>query len=182
MLFLYAAGIYFCAMNVLKWLGYFVLLGLFVWFVFFRKLNANAAKPVVNNSETIDAPINDGEAEMDQISDDSFVAENIESSAEPADFPAVSEVDKQAEQNKNTEQGAINLNQKYLIVVGSFGKKSNADKMLKRVKKDGNDAVITQVNNLHRVITASTDDLANAKRLRDHFTHIYKETAFILEN
>ena len=54
--------------------------------------------------------------------------------------------------------------------------------MLKRVKNDGNEAVITTVNGMHRVVTGSTDDLSNAKSLRDHFTHIYKETAFILEN
>ena len=64
--------------------------------------------------------------------------------------------------------------------MGSFGKKSNADRMLQRVKDSGKEGVITNIRGLHRVVTASSDDHSDAKDLRAHFTHIYKEQAFIL--
>jgi hypothetical protein len=80
-----------------------------------------------------------------------------------------------------TANGSVNINSKYLIVVGSFGVKSNADRMLKRVQDSGKEGTITLIRGLHRVVTASTDDQNDAQQLRAHFTHIYKEQAFILE-
>jgi len=169
-------------MNVLKWLGYILLLGLFIWFVFFRKFNPFATNP---NSITTKATqeILDENTTSEDTKDDSFLDEKIEST--PAIDNYEEPISPSTETTQPTEQkpsNGINLNQKYLIVVGSFGKKANADKMLKRVLKDGNQGVITTINGLFRVVTSSTDDLTNAKKLRDHFTHIYKETAFILEN
>lgn len=169
-------------MNVLKWLGYILLVSLFVWFVFFRKLglfSANTNNVVVKTEQ---AQIDNESTTLSDPIDDAFVDENTESNETPSDFPEINEPET-LQTSANTKQtNGINLNQRYLIVVGSFGKKANADRMLKRVKNDGNEAVITTVNGMHRVVTGSTDDLSNAKSLRDHFTHIYKETAFILEN
>lgn len=169
-------------MNVLKWLGYILLLGLFVWFVFFRKLDLFSTNKNTSVAKAEQMQADNESATLDGVTDDAFVDENTESIETPSDFPAVNEPKTSQPSTDAKQTNGINLNQRYLIVVGSFGKKANADRMLKRVKNDGNEAVITTVNGMHRVVTGSTDDLSNAKSLRDHFTHIYKETAFILEN
>jgi hypothetical protein len=181
-LFLYRTRIYFCGMNVLKWLGYVLILGLFIWFVFFRQFNPFASKTDNMTSTTTQDVLSENTL-SDDIVDDAFVDENTDITSVIDDFPETNSTEIETPKNDaNAQSSGIDLNQRYLIVVGSFGKKANADRMLKRVLNDGNQGVIKTVNGLHRVITGSTDDLSNAKKLRDHFTHIYKETAFILEN
>lgn len=181
-MFLYRTRIYFCSMNVLKWLGYLLLLGLFIWFVFFRQFNPFATKTDNMTSTTTQQVLGDVTSTEDVV-DDAFVDENTDNAPVIDDFPETNATEIETPKNDaNAQSSGIDLSQRYLIVVGSFGKKANADRMLKRVLNDGNKGVITMVNGMHRVVTGSTDDLSNAKKLRDHFTHIYKETAFILEN
>ena len=78
------------------------------------------------------------------------------------------------------ESNGIDLNKKYLIVVGSFGNLKYAKAMQSKITASGKDCEVEMIRGMHRVITASTDDQNDAQNLRDHFTHIYKQTAFIL--
>ncbi len=164
-------------MNFLKWFAYSVAFCAFVWFVFFRPLSSNSTSELAgadaDTTENADLPREDNSTIEDVENTDSYsetdeiVPENIdivENTTETA--PKIN--------------GSINLNSRYLIVVGSFGKKSNADRMLQRVKDSGKEGVIANIRGLHRVVTASSDDHSDAKDLRAHFTHIYKEQAFIL--
>lgn len=162
-------------MNFIKWLGYISLCGLFIWFVFFRKVDANAATQ--DNETNISETITDDNttADSDNVSDNSDLTEE---NPEEVDN---SQVVEPSNSTPIVSKEGINLNSKYLIVVGSFGVKSNSAKMLKRVKDSGKDGVVRYINGLHRVITASTDNEADAENLKAHFTHIYKERAFILE-
>lgn len=167
-------------MNFLKWLAYSIAFGAFVWFVFFKPLSTTSATKIADSTtddtENIDQSTIDNSAIEDvQDSKNETIDEKYE---EPVseNINAIEEVTPP----KNTTSGSINLNSKYLIVVGSFGKKSNAERMLRRVQKSGKDGVITYISGLHRVVTASSDDQNDAGDLRDHFTHIYKEQAFVL--
>ena len=167
-------------MNILKWLGYILLLGLFIWFVFFRNFRFNTDKTEpIQDSETLASeptPMVDDEA--------SFIDQPIEEfqSEEPLEEFVEDDVELEVlEEASDISSTGIDLNKKYLIVVGSFGSRSNAERMLKRVQESGKDGKIEKIRGLNRVITASSDDQNDAQNLRDHFTHIYKETAFILE-
>lgn len=170
----------------MKWLGYLALCAAFVWFVFFRPFNSNSAE-LVNSDNTQIEDANDASSTIEDIDD---VADNSDYSDNDADYDNTGDdnsntdaVDNSTTNNSSTSSGdgSINLDSKYLIVVGSFGNKANADRMLNRVKSDGKDGKMTLIRGLHRVVTASTNDQADAKNLRDHFTHIYKEQAFILK-
>ena len=171
-------------MKFLKWFGYISLLLLFVWFVFLRGISFNSEK----KEDTASVTENMEEVENNDFVDDeaSFIDEsNEEAYQEEAMDEELTEEDVQEqeviEEVSPISTGGIDLSKKYLIVVGSFGNRSNADRMLKRVKDSGKDGVIEKIRGLNRVITASSDDQNDAQNLRDHFTHIYKETAFILE-
>ncbi len=173
-------------MKFLKWFGYISLLLLFVWFVFLRGISFNSEK----KEDTASVTENMEEVENNDFVDDeaSFIDEsNEEAYQEEAMDEELTEVEEDVQEQEVIEEvspistGGIDLSKKYLIVVGSFGNRSNADRMLKRVKDSGKDGVIEKIRGLNRVITASSDDQNDAQNLRDHFTHIYKETAFILE-
>ncbi len=156
-------------MNILKWLGYFILLGLFIWFVFFRNYSFNQA-----SKQTIDQEIENLENnDIDEpiLGDDTSFVDEVDNAEE--EF---------SENDNNSESTNICLNKKYLIVVGSFGNIKNAERLLNRVKMNGNNGTIKNINGLNRVITASTNDEGDAKNLKEHFTNIFKERAFILEN
>jgi hypothetical protein len=117
--------------------------------------NEYLPESTIEDTETVDADITESETLPEEFETEEFTAP--------------------------TTNDFVNINNKYLIVVGSFGVKSNADRMLKRVKDSGKEGTITLIRGLHRVVTASTDDQNDAQQLRAHFTHVYKEQAFILE-
>jgi hypothetical protein len=154
-------------MNFLKWFAYSIAFCAFVWFVFFRPLTSNStselARADADTTENVDQPTEDNSTIEDVENTDSYT-----------------EIEETFAKTEPETNGSINLNSSYLIIVGSFGKKSNADRMLQRVKDSGKEGVITNIRGLHRVVTASSDDHSDAKALRAHFTHIYKERAFIL--
>jgi cell division protein FtsN len=157
-------------MNFLKWFAYSIAFCAFVWFVFFRPLTSNSTSELAR----ADA---DTTENVDQPTEDNSTIEDVENTDSYTEIEEIEETFAKTEPETN---GSINLNSSYLIIVGSFGKKSNADRMLQRVKDSGKEGVITNIRGLHRVVTASSDDHSDAKALRAHFTHIYKERAFIL--
>ena len=154
-------------MNFLKWFAYSIAFCAFVWFVFFRPLTSNStselARADADTTENVDQPTEDNSTIEDVENTDSYT-----------------EIEETFAKTEPETNGSINLNSSYLIIVGSFGKKSNADRMLQRVRDSGKEGVITNIRGLHRVVAASSDDHSDAKALRAQFTHIYKEQAFIL--
>ena len=103
-----------------------------------------------------------------------IVSEEIPVVEFPVDLPDNTSSSNTSSENTNSTN--INLNKRYLIVVGSFGVKSNANRMLRKLINAGNDGVITSIKGLHRVVVASTNDKNEAINLRLQFT----EPAFIL--
>lgn len=186
--------IYFCGMKVLQWILYFVLLGAFVWFVFFRDVLSfassdssapNATEESVNDESTSnedtylddEATFVDETVEPDIFTDTEFETPIDEESEVVVDEP----MNLQPENETSNTEGTIDLSKKYLVIVGSFGKLSNAERMLKRVENSGNKAVITKINGLNRVVAAATNNSTIADQKRDEFTALFKERAFILE-
>ncbi|PCJ65956.1 MAG: hypothetical protein COA58_07710 [Bacteroidetes bacterium] len=186
-------------MNFLKWFGYIILCAAFIWFVFFKPFNYNTDSAGDNN-DTNEIEVEDSNS-TDLVEDTYTYSDNFEDGDSISDY---SDIDDEStdnfndvvsdddnitdnidvstpEENNTSSGGSINLESKYLIVVGSFGNKSNADRMLLRVNNDQNYGRIVLIRGLHRVVTASTDDQTDAINLRNHFTHVYKEQAFILK-
>lgn len=175
-------------MNFMKWFLYSLAFGAFIWFVFFKPIGDNTSvSNQPTNEETpeevdtyTDIPNKDEEEityDMDYESMEDtvqVVSEEISVVELPVDLPDNTSSDNSSSENMHSAD--INLNKRYLIVVGSFGIKSNANRMLRKVKDAGNDGVITSIKGLHRVVMASTDDKTEAINLRLQFT----EPAFIL--
>ena len=167
-------------MNFLKWFAYSIAFCAFVWFVFFRPLTSNSTSEIIGSgsdtAEKGDLPTVEN-ATIEDVDNMDNYTETEEIVPENTEIVDIEETFAETEPEKN---GSINLNSSYLIIVGSFGKKSNADRMLQRVRDSGKEGVITNIRGLHRVVAASSDDHSDAKALRAQFTHIYKEQAFIL--
>jgi hypothetical protein len=176
-------------MNFMKWFLYSLAFGAFIWFVFFKPMGDNTALATQpNNEETaeeVDTYTDIPNEEEEEITFDmdyesmedtmQVVSEEIPVVELPVDLPDNTSSENTSSENINSTN--INLNKRYLIVVGSFGVKSNANRMLSKVKDAGNDGVITSIKGLHRVVMASTDDKSEAINLRLQFT----EPAFILK-
>ena len=166
-------------MNFLKWFGYLALCAVFIWFVF-RPLHMGGATDTIATDSNTVVQDNDPRTTIEDTDDldqtDNFDETSEDSDSENNEPSNTTDIDEGIISNNG-----INLNNKYLIVVGSFGKLSNANRMLAKVKSNGQDAQLTKIRNLHRVVAASTDTEADAKNLRSHFTHIYKVQCFILE-
>jgi cytoskeletal protein RodZ len=165
-------------MNFFKWSIYLLALSAFIWFVFFKPLSHTEPAKIQLDSETVVSEEEDTEYLPESTIEDTETAETDVTASDT--LPEEFETEKITVHPPKTNS-SVNINSKYLIVVGSFGVKSNANRMLKRVKDSGKEGTITLIRGLHRVVTASTDDQNDAQQLRDHFTHIYKEQAFILE-
>jgi cell division protein FtsN len=172
-------------MKFMKWFLYAIAFGAFVWYVFLRQ---NVKTESTNMEEPAIASNVDDATDINS-DDDSFVDENIQpdevfddASEETSDESSSNEESPVVEESEVNESKGVDLTKKYLIVIGSFGVKSNAEKVKQRIRNEGKAAEVKYINGLHRVIPASTDDRTDAKNLRAHFTHIYKEQAFILEN
>lgn len=157
---------------MIKWIIYILALIGFLWFVFIR------------NSSLSDFPRDeDGNIKIGSYSDSAFT----EPETPPIDDEAAF-VDDEPIASVDTFTGAVDENElldeskKFLIVVGSFGDKANAEKMLQKVFDDGHQGKIIYKEPLYRVIAAATDDLNDAKQLQNHFTHAYGVKAFVLKN
>jgi hypothetical protein len=165
-------------MNFFKWSLYILAVSAFIWVVFFRPIDSTTEAEVLvgNDAETIveeegesllESTIEDTEAEV--INE--IESENV---TEVFDTEVVDEV-------TPTSHEDINIQSKYLVVVGSFGVKANANKMLKRVETFGMEGTISLIRGLHRVIIASTNNEQEAEQIRDQFTNTHHEPVFVLE-
>ncbi len=170
-------------MKLFKWLLYIVAFSAFVGYVFFWPLEDKKALAEQANTDeqSIESEIaaDETNSETGEIDYNQDIENNETTTSE--DDVAISDEPVVETPIEEVNSTGIDLSNRYLIVVGSFGVKANANRMLRRVQKSGKDGVIAYINGLHRVVTASTDDESDAKNLRSHFTHIYKQEAFILK-
>ena len=163
-------------MNLIKWFGYLALCAAFIWFVFFKPLHINSAETVLHDSENIE----EIPAENSLITvNDTFKETPLEDVT--SDMPEEQPSEPIKEEIKTENSNSINVNAKYLVVVGSFSVKANADRFLAKIKINGKDVVVTRIRGLHRVVAASSDNELNAQNLRNLYAQSIEEKAFVLE-
>ena len=163
-------------MNLIKWFAYLTLCATVIWFVFFKPLRINSAETVTSDSVyTEDLPVDTSSVAFIDTTE-SYTLEEVS-----IDTPEEQSNESIKEEKKTATNDGINVNAKYLVVVGSFSVKSNAEKLLAKLKKNGKDAVITNIKGLHRIVTASSDNEVDAQNLRDQYAQSVEEKAFVLE-
>ena len=79
------------------------------------------------------------------------------------------------------EKEEISTNKPYLVLVGSFGKLTNAQKMLKRVERKGLNGIIKKIGNLHRVIIASSLNEQDAIDVKNQNKKTFEEVPYVLK-
>ena len=181
-LFLLGLCAYFCSMNVLKWILYLAALGGFIWFVFFREFNPFSGTddpPVVTDITSDSSAYTETDTtsyayESDTASEETYVEE------ETID-PIVEEEVVVDNPPKETPSTGIQLGDKYLVVVGSFGSKANANKLEKSLRKKGMEVTQTKIRNLNRVVIASATDEASAEAIKSDYLQKTGASAFVLE-
>ena len=79
------------------------------------------------------------------------------------------------------EKEEISTNKPYLVLVGSFGKLTNAQKMLKRVERKGLNGIIKKIGSLHRVIIASSLSEQDAIAVKNQHKKTFGEVPYVLK-
>ena len=173
-------------MNVVKWFLYLVALGGFIWFVFFRSPsgktvvlsgdqkdttteNAIDNKPTQTTGENLD---------IDYSYSEEYEESSTENSADESD--AALQTD-DSEVDIKDEPLGINTSNTYLVVLGSFGVKANADKLLQKTIQNIGAAEMKYINGLYRVIAASSNSEQVAEQRMDELISEYQMKAFVLE-
>lgn len=96
----------------------------------------------LNNSVTPDAPINmdaevvEEQPNIDDRNDDSIVKENVETSSKPESISAAEGSSKNSETNKTVKDKQVGLTA-WVVQLGSFSSKVNADKLNLTLRKSG---------------------------------------------
>lgn len=97
--------------------------------------------------------------------------------------PVVEEpVVKQSETSPNTSVGSSNLNldSPYLLVVGSFGSKANANRLQKKLTSGYPNATVKYINGLNRVIISTYNSEEEAERQKSNYISATGGSAFVL--
>lgn len=183
-------------MNFLKWFTYILAFTAFVWFVFFRPTNLSNLFAASDPTAVDQGETSGTEEPTTDITSDS-IDPYVEDTASYADESTVGDVIDDTYTETTTDEtidesttdatdvvnssGSINVNDPYLLLVGSFSKRSNAENFLRKLQSKGKEGVIKEIRGLHRVIAASTGDKADSKNILDQFTQRYNMEAFVLK-
>lgn len=90
----------------------------------------------------------------------------------------------QEEQDDNpskVSEIAINTNNSYLVLVGSFGQLPNAQKMLRQVEAAGLNGVVKKIGRLHRVIIAASMTEKDAFAVKNRHKKTFGEVPYVLK-
>ncbi len=186
-------------MNFLKWLAYFVAVFAFIWFVFFRPVGDKmtttsettrdtSPKPEEKNSEIedfADLEIYDSDTVI-IIDSQTNIAENEgELESDAYDIQQTPILEETTTTNETpidvVSSNRVNLDENYLIVVGSFKVMNNAKNLLKTFEEMDFGGKITKINGLHRVVIASSNNEVVARQTLKEFTKNYQKPAFVLK-
>ena len=159
-------------LKIFHWLLYLISLSLFVWFVFFKPRNfelQNLFDTAKTKSENI--------ARVDTLT------KLIKKVPKKIKIDSTLLVAKQEEQDDNpskVSEIAINTNNSYLVLVGSFGQLTNAQKMLRKVEIAGLNGVVKKIGRLHRVIIASSMKEKDAIIVKNRHEKTFGEVPYVL--
>ena len=148
-------------------------MSLFVWFIFFKPRNFelqylfDTAKTKSENIARVDTLTKLIKKVPKKIKIDStlLVAQQEEQDDNPS---KVSEI-------------TINTNNYYLVLVGSFGQLTNAQKMLRKVEIAGLNGVVKKIGRLHRVIIASSMKEKDAIIVKNRHEKTFGEVPYVLK-
>lgn len=168
-------------MNIWKWFLYVIALSAFIGFIFFREV-AIDGEIVDEDTQATSTP------EETEISQDTDTAEEYyaeDDIVQPADEYEIEDPTTEQSTSNDTEytggNTSINTEARYLIVIGSFGVKANANRLMKTSIDKGQNAKIKYINGLHRVIVASAESELQAENIKEYFLQKQDVSSFILE-
>ncbi len=192
-------------MTFIKWFLYFLALGAFIWYVFLREITAEALKPAaieaVSELENIDSDSVDNQTEDTDLSeeeiwedaDSSVIVSNDDWSESddvvPVENPKDEEDNESEIDNQESSESEpivekpltqLNLDARYLVVIGSFGSKANANRLLDKVSQIYPDSEISFINGLNRVVIASYDEENAAEQKKSNYISSTGGSAFVL--
>ena len=166
------------------WLLYVTSLCLFVWWGFFKPTDFSVKNIYTDNrpgtnQETV--KINIPKTDETYLSNNDSVAlvDTPQAEIKPQKYSLKTEkiiIEKVAD-----EQTEINTNESYLVLVGSFGKLSNANRMLNKVEKLGLPGTVKKIGRLHRVIIASSSNKKSATEIKNRHNKTFDEKPYVLE-
>ena len=179
---------YFCVMRILKWALYFIALFAFVWFVFLREYTQSLFASEMNTVETVDT-LEEAELVDEWITEGDTAVSEVFEEFEPAEeFAVVEEAEAVQEDPKpfveetpTSFPSTINTSDHYLVIIGSFSSRTNANKLSERVQAKGIAAEIVEINGLMRVVVASSNDRKEAERLKREADR-NNEASYVLKN
>lgn len=119
-----------------------------------------------NSTDSLDINMTKSTEESEQISAIDTLPVSIGSALEIVEEPK--------------EESVIRLNDSYLVLIGSFGKLSNAQKMVKRAEAKNIPAKIKKIGRLHRVIIFSSNSEKEAKFTEQIYQNTFSEKPFVL--
>lgn len=122
--------------------------------------------PMDNSTDSLDVSMTKSTEESEQISAIDTLPVSIGSALEIVEEPK--------------EKSVIRLNDSYLVLIGSFGKLSNAQKMVKRAETKNIPAKIKKIGRLHRVIIFSSNSEKEAKFTEQIHQNTFSEKPFVL--
>lgn len=188
-------------MIILKWIAYILALGAFIWYVFLRgnelRFDKNSTRQQDANSQ-LESQLSDYSEEYKTIDTFKYSADNdIYFSEDTSESIACEEVDSPYKETEvATEESlapsvetilqeeavneSLNTQAPFLLVVGSFGKKSNASRLLKKVKIDYPQSTISMLNGLNRVIVSSYENKESAEIAKIQYIKNTGGSAFVL--
>ena len=195
-------------MTFIKWFLYFLALGAFIWYVFLRKITAEALKPAaieaVSELENIDSDSVANQTDQTEDTDlsEEEIWEDIDSSVivsnddwsesdnvVPVENPKDEEDNESEIGNQESSESEpivekpltqLNLDARYLVVIGSFGSKANANRLLDKVSQIYPDSEISFINGLNRVVIASYDEENAAEQKKSNYISSTGGSAFVL--
>ncbi len=193
-------------MIILKWIAYILALGAFIWYVFLRgtdfsfddksSVQAEVSSQIESdytdsseNIEPIDASEYVEEATDDYFAEDSSESTVYEEEVSVSEIPEdlnITTIESETPETEATSSNeveideSLNTNASFLLIVGSFGNKSNADRLLKKVKSEYPKSTVTFTNGLNRVIVSSFNDEEAAEVAKSQYIQNTGGSAFVL--
>ena len=167
----------------LLWLLYVTSLCLFVWGVFFKPSDFSIKNIYTDNRPSINqetVKVNIPKTTETYLSNDDSVGLVDTPQAEIKSQKYSLKTKKIIIEKVADEQTEINTNESYLVLVGSFGKLSNANRMLNKVEKLGLPGTVKKIGRLHRVIIASSSNKKSATEIKNRHNKMFDEKPYVL--
>ncbi len=151
-------GFYFCNMKFIQWFVYLLFCAALIWFAFIRIPNqVDNLEPQedVNEDEFAEFTQEELIPEDENLEEEAVIDSFVEDTFEYTDFESF-------EDETVSPEPEI---QSYIVVAGSFGTQSNADKMVNQLSNQGVNAEVQEIGGMFRVIVGSGNSMVEANAI-----------------